>query len=136
MSPFHRHLGRRGWDRLGIFASAACLVHCLALPLLIPLLPMLALVPHGAVHVALLLPIVAISLLAVIPGFRQHRARRVPVLALLGVCLCTAAVLADSVFGIEALDAPLTATGGLSLVSAHLLNIHLARRRNCDRCAA
>lgn len=135
----HSHVHQHGglWDRLGVLASFACLIHCLALPLLLPLLPALALVPHGGVHIALLLPIVGLSLLAIVPGYRCHGLLRVVVLAGIGVTLCTAAVVAETAFGIESLDVPLTAAGGLMLVSAHLINLHHTRRHKAAAsCAA
>lgn len=130
----HDHAPRGTWDKLGIFASAACLVHCLALPLLIPLLPALALVPHTGVHALLLIPIVSLSLLALLPGYRRHRSRFVGVAALAGIALCSVAVGAEALFHIESLDLPFTVAGGLLLVSAHLANLRQMRARQL--CAA
>jgi len=131
----HEHGENCRWDRLGMFASAACLIHCLALPLLIPVIPLLALIPHGGVHLLLIIPVIALSLLAFIPGFRRHRSLDVIALALGGVSLCSAAVIAETFFGIESLDVPLTVAGGLLLVSAHALNLRRTRRW-AQACAA
>ncbi|GAA5175440.1 hypothetical protein GCM10025771_07590 [Niveibacterium umoris] len=123
----HDHPPRSAWDKLGIFASAACLVHCLALPLLIPLLPALALIPHTGVHALLLVPVVLLSLLALLPGYRRHRSRYVGVAAIAGVSLCSIAVGAEALFHIESLDVPFTVAGGLLLVSAHWVNLRRMR---------
>ncbi len=131
----HTHLPRSTWDKLGIFASAACLVHCLALPLLIPLLPVLALVPHTGVHALLLVPIVGLSLLALLPGYRRHRSRFVGVAALAGIALCSIAVGAEAMLHIETLDVPFTVAGGLLLVGAHVVNLRRMRTQTCpSRC--
>ena len=122
----HTHTHGR-WDKLGIFASGLCLVHCLALPLLLPLLPALALIPHSGMHALLLIPVIALSALAVVPGYRHHRSRRVVGLAAAGVLLCSTAVLAEALFGLEGWDMPLTVAGGMLLVSGHLSNLRLSR---------
>ena len=133
----HVHVPRGTWDKLGIFASAACLVHCLALPLLIPLLPALALVPHTGVHALLLLPIIGLSLLALLPGYRRHRSRFVGAAALAGITLCTIAVGAEALFHIESLDVPFTVVGGMLLVGAHIANLRRMRTQTClSGCAA
>lgn len=126
----HKHFGL--WDKLGIATSAVCLIHCLALPVLLPLLPMLALMKHTDVHGALLVPIVGLSGLGVLPGYLRHRARRVVLFALAGIALCAAAVGVEVLFDWHALDAPLTVCGGLMLISAHIANLRLTRRSVCS----
>ncbi|MCL2656655.1 MAG: MerC domain-containing protein [Betaproteobacteria bacterium] len=129
MNAQHRHNG--WWDKLGITASLLCLVHCLALPVLIPLLPMLALMGHTEVHGLFLIPIISLTGLGILPGFLRHRSRPMLAAAAVGVSLCSAAVGAEALFGLHALDTPLTIAGGLSLISAHLINLRLSRAQAC-----
>lgn len=137
MSSLHHHAHRTLWDKLGIAASTVCLVHCLALPLLIPLLPALALVGHGELHSLMLLPLVALTGLAIVPGYLRHRAKPVLGTALAGMAACLAAVLAEALFHVHEFDQPLTVTGSLLLVTAHLMNLRRARQPACgDGCAA
>lgn len=131
------HVHRSVWDKLGIATSVACLIHCLAVPLLLPLLPMLALMKHTQVHGLLLVPIVALSGLGLLPGYIRHRAHRVLVFAGVGITLCSVAVVAEAWFDIHWLDAPLTVMGGVLLISAHVANLRRIRQARCgEACAA
>lgn len=134
MSAMHRH---GVWDKLGIAASFACLVHCLAMPVLIPLLPMLLVVPHTDIHSLLLVPVILLTGLGIVPGYLHHRARWVLFTALAGVALCSIAILAEALFHVHDLDMPLTVSGGVLLISAHIGNLRLRRSVRCDdTCAA
>ncbi|MCC2958722.1 MerC family mercury resistance protein, partial [Massilia sp. IC2-477] len=61
-------------DYAGIAASALCLVHCLAMPLLLAAFPLLGLGnDHHALHDALLVGVSLPVLLALVPGYVKHR---------------------------------------------------------------
>lgn len=75
------------WDRLGIFASVACVVHCLAAPLLLLFLPVLgAWWSHPAAHWALAALVLPLAGFVVMRGYRKHR-RRIAVVALVLGCV-------------------------------------------------
>ncbi|MEM9419674.1 MAG: MerC domain-containing protein [Planctomycetota bacterium] len=75
------------WDRLGIFASVACVVHCLAAPLLLLFLPVLgAWWSHPAAHVVLAALVLPLAGFVVVRGYRKHR-RRVALVALVLGCV-------------------------------------------------
>jgi hypothetical protein len=120
------------WDWVGQILSALCIVHCVALPLVLGLLPAaMAEVLHGeAVHRGLLVFVVCTAGAAFWPGFRLHR--RVSVLALAGVglgLLGTGAFLFPEGRGglFAAAETGLTLGGGVLLAFAHLRNRVLCR---------
>jgi len=132
----HDHSHHPAWlDKLGVTASVLCLIHCLALPLLIPLVPILGLMGHDEVHTLLLFPIVGLAGFGILPGFLRHRSMTVLLAAIAGVLLCSAAVGAEVFFGLHALDVPLTVAGGFCLVGAHLTNLRLTRAARACACA-
>ncbi|BDD66169.1 membrane protein [Sphingobium sp. TA15] len=107
-------------DRWGIIISSACLVHCLALPLAIALLPAIAssLPSDSWVHpvlIGLALPVTGGALWR---GYRTHL-RAVP--ALLGAL--GLGFIASALFARGGLAEPaLTVFGGLLVSAAHILN--------------
>ncbi len=75
----HRH---RLWDRLGISASALCLVHCVALPFLLAGMPALAQFESSlgtGFHILMAILVTAAVIPALRGGFKRHR--DVPTLA-------------------------------------------------------
>ncbi len=129
------HVHKPVADRIGILASAVCLVHCLFLPLLVPLLPLLAGVAEvESVHEGLLVFLTLCALLAFVPGFRAHRIGSVLAFGGLGVVLLALGVIAHDWDPLSGLDTPLTVIGGLVLVSTHLINIRLCRA--CPVCSS
>lgn len=133
------------WDLLGISLSALCMVHCLALPLIIAVLPALGLswLADGSFHLSVAVVAVVIGATSFIGGYFDHRQVLIPAIGLMGLAMLTWAALAEA--NSETLPAccrPLNAetetwellpfatpcAAGL-LITAHLLNC-----RNCWRC--
>lgn len=113
-------------DTSAVCLSAACLVHCLVLPLLISITPWLipAALVDERVHlwgVALALPLSAVGIAM---GVRAHR--QWVVIALAGAGLLALAVSALWVEG-RLLETLLSVAGAMTLASAHLLNWRLRR---------
>jgi hypothetical protein len=110
-------------DRFGMLASGLCLVHCLAMPLL--LIPLFGLGHQGdAFHRAMVVIVTLPVLLALIPGYLAHRHWRVLALGGLGLASFGAGVL---VFGPrygENVELVLAVAGGLLLFGAHYRNRH------------
>ncbi len=129
------HIHRPVADRVGIFASVACLIHCLLLPVLVPLLPLLAGVAGvESVHEGLLVFLTLCAILAFVPGVRAHGAYSVVAFGGLGVLLLAGGVLAHDWAALAGLDTPLTVVGGLVLVTTHIVNLRLCRA--CPVCRA
>lgn len=113
------------WDKAGIGISAACMMHCTALPLLLTLSPSMlgGLLNHNSFHQWLLLLILPTALIAFGIGWSRHRRLSYLVPGLLGLTLVVLAVL----FGHEVLgelgEKLLTFSGGLALVIGHMMNL-------------
>lgn len=137
-------------DRAGAIASFLCAIHCALMPLVITLLPLLGLsfLASEPVEWALLAASATLGSWSLCLGFRQHRSRRV--FMVLGVAL--ALLVAGRIFhqphlygfhGGEhhlhehhfgAWGPILMVLGGLTMMSAHLLNHRLCHA--CKRCSS
>jgi hypothetical protein len=117
-------------DAGAVFISGLCLVHCLALPLLLAALPLAAagFVADESFHRWLLLAIVPTSALALVIGSRRHRHVSVLRLGAAAVALLAFAAF-GGLYGLgEGWQTGLTVTGGLLLGAAHLSNLRLHRQ--------
>ena len=128
---FARSTGAR-LDRTGAIASFLCAIHCAIMPLLVTALPLVGLsfLASEPVEWVLLACSGLLGTLALWVGFRQHRA--VWMFGVLGaalVLLVGGRVAEES--GIEGWGQILMVLGGLSMMSAHLIN-----RKLCRACAA
>jgi len=110
-------------------ASLLCLVHCLALPVLLLLLPgALGLFAESeAFHYAALALVVPAALAAFWLGYRRHGAAGPAALGAAGVTCLVGALLHSP---IEDLETVLTVTGSLLLIAGHAINWRL-RIRAC-----
>ena len=115
----------RGWaDRIGIFLSGLCLVHCVLTGALIILLPSLQLIfPHELFHQVFLLVLPLFAIFAFIPGYRRHRSAKIFVWAFAGFSLLVLGAFAFE--GILWLETAVSISGSLCLIRAHFLNRHL-----------
>ena len=112
-------------DGVAVCLSMLCLVHCLALPILIASLPLFAasMVTNERFHLRMLLAVVPTSVLALGSGFRTHRLRVPPVLGAFGVSLIAGAAFGPDLIGMSRfMDTAVTVVGGLTLAVAHGLN--------------
>jgi MerC mercury resistance protein len=111
----------RRWDMVGMVVSAACVVHCVAMPLVLGLLPAFGLgfLARDGFHQALSVVVLVTALGAFVPGFRTHRQGRIPLIGFLGAALLGFAAFAPLSLVAESI---LTATGGTVLVFAHVMN--------------
>jgi len=83
-----------GWDRLGIVASAACAVHCLAAPFLLLLLPVAGSIwAHPAVHWVLAGLVLPLAVVVVFRGYQLHGRRWALVVASLGAALIVSGLI-------------------------------------------
>jgi hypothetical protein len=108
-------------DRAAIGASILCIVHCLALPLVVALFPTLAQfadAPESA-HLVLYLVAVPISGWAMVGGFRRHGLVLPMAWAAVGLGLMGVGALAGLTY---LLETGITVAGSLALAFAHLIN--------------
>ncbi len=124
------------YDQLGVVASTLCLVHCLALPLVLPLLTaglgswaavdccqLGGLSLHGLMF-AVVAPLGAMALGG---GYRQHRRFPPLVLGLAGIALLAAGLSCSAVDPGGMSQRLFTLAGSLGLIVAHVLNQRGAR---------
>ncbi|KQM64764.1 hypothetical protein ASE65_16055 [Sphingomonas sp. Leaf16] len=108
-------------DGVAVTASVLCLVHCLALPLALIAVPVLAtmLAVPEAFHVIAFAFAVPTSILAMASGYRRHALRRPAALAGVGLTL-----LGLGAFGVdtETVERIVTSIGAVILATAHILN--------------
>ena len=137
-------------DRVGVFASILCAIHCLVTPPLLLLMPTFGRVwAHPATHWIMALVVVPLAMFAVWKGFKKHGRKWVVIGGALGVTLviagailpyvgsdssavaegcdaCCPSVTTDAA-GKAALDIPaasvVTTLGGVLLIATHIGNL-------------
>lgn len=110
-------------DRWAIVVSGVCVVHCLAIPLTLVLMPSVSAglaEDQTLTHWLLLAVAVPISAVALWTGHRQHPSWLTLGLGLTGLILLTLGV---SHWLGERLEIPLTVVGGIGLIAAHWRNL-------------
>jgi hypothetical protein len=115
-------------DGAAVGLSALCLIHCLALPLVVAGLPFLAQFSEGHLHKQMLVVVLPLSIVALGLGFRHHRNSNIVAAGIAGMALLTiGATVAHENWGLLA-DRTFTITGALILAAAHFYNSIYARR--------
>jgi hypothetical protein len=116
-------------DGTAVALSALCLVHCLALPLIVAGLPFLAQFSEGHLHAQMLFVVLPLSTVALGLGFRRHGSLRIISAGIVGmVTLIVGATVAHTYLGLTA-DRAFTVVGALVLATAHYHNS--VRARSC-----
>lgn len=118
-------LNRTLWDWVGIVATALCALHCLMLPLLLPILALggLGVIADPVFEHAVLAATALLAAVVLWHGYRRHHGRALPlVLAAIGVLLYAVRMQ----FG-TAVEPLVLSLGAGCVVGAHLLNLRFAR---------
>ena len=111
----HRNAGRV-WDISAAALSSACILHCLALPLLATMLPLASqLVDSHLAHVIMVSLAIPVTLWVVLSEGLTGFGRIFTPIALTGLALMLTAVTA-----LEEFEVPLTLVGGTLLGGAHV----------------
>jgi hypothetical protein len=114
-------------DRTAVTLSGLCLLHCLALPVVIALLPFANELGDGHWHAQMLIVVVPVSVVAFALGFRRHRSGQVIAVGTLGLLLLIiGGTVVHARYGIAA-DRAFTVAGALILAVAHFRNNRLTR---------
>ncbi len=112
----------RWLDGAAVGLSALCLVHCLALPLLVAGLPFFTQFAEGHLHLQMLVIVLPLSIVALGLGFRHHRSVKIVAAGVIGMLtLVIGATVAHSYLGLAA-DRAFTISGALILAAAHFYN--------------
>ena len=108
------------WAAVGL--SGLCLVHCLALPLIVAGVPLLAQFSEGHLHAQMLVVVLPLSIVALGLGFNRHRNTRIVAAGTVGMLtLVIGATVAHSQLGLMA-DRAFTVVGAFVLAGAHYFN--------------
>jgi uncharacterized membrane protein len=122
------------FDKAAISLSVLCIIHCLALPLIIVLLPILTALnlEDEAVHWWMLSAVVPTSLYALTMGCKKHKDYSVMPFGIIGLVILVAVpFLGHDLLG-ESGESIFTTIGGLIIAGGHLINHRLCRRSDCQ----
>ncbi len=117
-------------DRLGMWITSVCALHCLLLPILIPLAPLIAssFVAAEWFERTILSFSILVGFVALFIGFHKYHKQLYPLYSLtLGAII----YWNKHAFG-EAYEPITIAVGALFIIGAHLANLKLCK--NCKRC--
>jgi hypothetical protein len=112
-------------DRIGVWLSFGCLIHCILLPIILPLLPLLGFLFHhdAAFHLILGAGIACVAIFALVPGVFKHHNSLPLVLGFVGVGFIAAGGLAElSSAEVWWKTTLITCCGSGLLITAHYLN--------------
>lgn len=123
-------------DRIGATASLLCAVHCVLLPFVLTLLPLIGL-EFLAGHTFERIFVACASVLAgasILVAYRRHHRPHALVLMIPGVTLLLFGIAIDLDAHVV-LHTACVVSGGLLVASAHLTNLVLAHRQAHPHCA-
>ena len=114
-------------DGAAVTLSALCLVHCLALPLVVAGLPFLSQFSESHLHAQALIIVLPLSIVALAIGYRRHTSLRIIAGGAVGMALLViGATFAHGQLGLTA-DRVFTISGSLILATAHFFNSYSSR---------
>ena len=124
----------RKLDKLAIVLSGTCLLHCLALPLLVTLVPISqgSLLEEQTFHLLMLWIILPTSLLALTSGCWKHKDITTIALGTLGLVSLTLAAVAGHDVLTPTAEKWTTVSAGLILAAAHIRNFTICQNENCS----
>ena len=127
----HKTLKTNGWDFAGILVSGICVLHCIAIPLILLFLPTFGehLIPQEDItHVVLLGFILGIAGISFVSGYRVHGKWQPVAWMVVGMFfILVATFFAHNYLG-HFWEPILAIIGSLALIRAHYLNHH------CKKC--
>lgn len=120
-------------DKLAISLSIACAIHCLAMPLVLLLLPSFTALAlnNEALHLWMILIVLPTSVYAIFMGCKQHKRYRLIFIGFCGLALLVLAIL----LGNEFWEKILTLLGSLIIAGGHYWNYRLCQQHKlCHHC--
>lgn len=120
----------RHFDRIAIALSAICIVHCLAIPLVVAILPIAALGFGGGSHFhsLMLWLVVPVSAVGFGLGYRVHRRGEIVVAGIAAVAVLTVAGIYGHDSWPPAAEIGVSVISSLILAGAHWVNFREVRR--------
>ena len=119
-------------DKFAIGLSLMCTVHCFATPIILALLPSLAVLQINAeqFHLWILAVVLPTSLLALSLGCKKHKRTRYMACGVVGLAFLIIAVL----LGQEEAEKALTLIGSAFIALAHWFNYQQCFKKNNEKC--
>jgi hypothetical protein len=123
-------LSRHLFDQIAIALSGVCIVHCLAVPILVAFLPLAAvsLGSESHFHSLMLWFVVPTSVVGFGLGLHAHRHIGIVLLGAFGVAVLAAAALWGHTAWASSVEVGVSVLGSLVLAVAHWLNFREVRR--------
>ncbi len=111
-------------DKLGMILSIGCMIHCMLMPIMLPLLPAIgfAFGHDYQFHLVLAFIIGAIAIVALIFGHRKHGMGTPFVIAIPGIILLFAMAYSEYLGVNSAIVTIVTVEGSLLIAVAHYFN--------------
>jgi MerC mercury resistance protein len=90
-------LGRKPWDAVGATLSLLCVVHCMAMPLVIAYLPLFGLewLAREVFHRWVAMAAIVCGAMSFVPSYLRHRRATIPLLGAVGLLVLCWAALAE-----------------------------------------
>lgn len=122
-------------DRLGIWASTLCIVHCIVTPVVLSLSVVSAhfLPSEERTHRALALLIAMLGVLALIKGYRRHRRVRVVLFMAIGLSSIFAGAYWGDRLPSHGMEVVITFVGSCFMIAAHRVNHTFCNDCKCSR---
>jgi MerC mercury resistance protein len=121
-------------DKLGIWASTLCVVHCIVTPVLISVSAVFAHFIPGEekMHRTLAVGVATLGAIALVKGFRTHGRRRILGLIALGLGFIFAGAFYGDRLPSHGYEVAVTMTGSALMICAHRMNHTFCN--DCRRC--
>lgn len=122
-------------DKAAIVLSFLCVLHCIALPLILIILPTvsgLLVLDDERFHQWLVFAVIPISVFAIITGYFHHRRANVFLIGAIGLLMFVgAALFAHDTIG-EKGEVIFTLIGSALIAFGHVRNFQLRKDKRCD----
>jgi hypothetical protein len=121
-------------DRIGIWTSTLCVIHCLLTPVLLSLSAVSAhfLPSEERTHRTFAVAIAAIGAIALVKGYRRHRSPRVLVLMIVGLAFIFGGAYWGDHLPSHAAEVLVTLVGSGFMIAAHRSNHTFCRNCTCS----
>jgi hypothetical protein len=120
-------------DKLAIFLSSLCVVHCLLTPILLIAIPSLAgvtMLNDETFHRLMLFFVVPCGVLALAIGYTHHRQRWLAVSGLIGLAVLSSPLWLGHAYLGEKGELVVSILGSLMIVAVHTINYKLGARKS------
>jgi len=121
-------------DKVGMFSSATCAVHCMLLPFLISILPLygLSFIVNESFKIIMLMTSITLAILSLCMGYKTHKNKKMFFLFSAGISLLLLGRFAhENNWGFSSIV--ILFIGGLLISGSHFVNNKLCK--SCNSCS-